>query len=472
MKVINGDCLIEMKKMEDNSIDFIITDPPYGLKFMNKSWDHGIPSVEYWKEAYRICKPGAMIAAFGGTRTQHRLTCAIEDSGWEIRDVIMWLYGSGFPKSHNISKAIDKRGGDTLWWFADWLKEERIKKGLAQSDISKHFLSKSGGITGRIHNWEKGTNVPTPEQFNKLCDILNLPFKNINEAQREFVSKGKSGRTAIWQKEGMGNFDITKASSELANKFDSYGTTLKPAYEPIILAMKPLEGTFAQNAEKWGIGGINIDAGRIEAIDQDKLTKNWNRETITDMRNGNYGNGVPSGIKLSTKAPKGRWPANIILDEETAEMLDNQSGISKSSNYENHSQKQYGDVYQWSAGKSKYIRSSGHNDHGGASRFFYCAKASSSERGKENIHPTVKPLSLMRYLIKLLAPPGNPTLLDPFAGSGSTLVASAELGINAIGIEKETEYCEIANKRIDFALVQAKEKSLIPEQLEFRYASG
>ncbi len=295
--IINGDCLQEMAKMEPNSIDFIVTDPPYGLYFMGKKWDGETPSLEYWQSALRVAKPGAMLAAFGGSRTHHRLMCAIEDAGWEIRDVIMWLYGSGFPKSHN-------------------------KFGL-----------------------------------------------------------------------------------------EGYGTALKPAYEPIIIAMKPLDGTYAQNAEKWGIAGINIDESRIECL------------------------------------TGGRWPSNLILDEEAGKILDEQSGILKSGKVKPTEAAPFGGIYEH--GRTKRNTNHFNASSGGASRFFYCAKASSKERGQANNHPTVKPIALMKYIIKLLAPPGNPILLDPFAGSGSTLLAAKELGISAIGIEKETEYSEIAQKRLD-----------------------
>jgi DNA modification methylase len=335
--IIHGDCLDVMKSMEDNSIDFIITDPPYGLNFMGKKWDKEIPNQDIWAEALRICKPGSMLAAFGGSRTHHHLMMALERSGWEIRDVIMWLYGSGFPKSHN------------------------------------HF------------------------------------------------------------------------------GFEGYGTALKPAYEPIIIAMKPLDGTFAQNAKKWGVAGINIDASRIEAKDQEKLSKNWDRETITDIRSGNYGNGNPSGINLTTTAGNGRWPANIILDEEAAEQLDqvtnNLHGAGHKRGAKRECEKK--GLFALSGDGNRF------GDSGGASRFFYCAKASSSERNKgldkPCSHPTVKPITLMKYIIKLLAPPGNPTCLDPFAGSGSTLLAAKELGFNCIGIEKEKEYCSIAEKRLENA---------------------
>lgn len=332
-KIIHGDCLTEMVKMESNSIDFIVTDPPYGLKFMGRDWDQGIPGIKIWKQALRICKPGAMMAAFGGTRTFHRLTCLIEDAGWEIRDCIMWLYGSGFPKSHN-----------------------------------------------------------------------------------------KFG-------------------------FEGYGTSLKPAWEPIILAMKPCDGTFSQNIEKWGLGGINIDETRIEC---EPIEIGLSKAHLGNK----YGSGK-GGRRTNEKYVniKGRWPANLILDEEAAEMLDQQSGILKSGSIKPHHKFKLEKKSTFGQYASKTGISMPENS-GGASRFFYCAKASSKERNSglenQNNHPTVKPISLMKYIIKLLAPPGSPTLLDPFAGSGSTICAAVQLGINAIGIEKEKEYCEIAEKRVEF----------------------
>ncbi len=328
-----------MSKMSENSIDFIVTDPPYALinksgkgGFMGKSWDSCIPGIPFWQEALRICKPGSMLAAFGGTRTFHRLTCAIEDAGWEIRDVMCYLYGSGFPKSHN-------------------------------------------------------------------------------------------------------NFG-----------FSGYGTALKPSWEPIIICMKPLDGTYAKNAEKWGVGGINIDDSRIPTIP--RQTHSDGNHTGNNKIYGKIGEGYQG---LGANA---RWPANLILDEESAEILDQQceknnmrcmKASAPSTQGNNSNSGSFGPI-----GRGKPCD---FNDSGGASRFFYCAKASSRERNaglnrEKNLHPTVKPLSLMRYLIKLLAPPGNPICLDPFMGSGSTGVACKELGINFIGIEKEADYCEIAKRRI------------------------
>jgi len=332
--IINDDCLHAMQGLEDNSIDSIVTDPPYGLSFMGKDWDHGIPGVVFWQEALRIAKPGCHLLAFGGTRTFHRLAVAIEDAGWEIRDTVMWVYGSGFPKSHNL--------------------------------------------------------------------------------------KGE------WQ---------------------GYGTALKPAWEPVIVARKPIDGTVANNVLKWGTGGINIDACRVPL----------NGDKPYSYPNGSGGSHGPVPIRIHYDNPvygnpQGRFPANLIHDG------------------------------------SDEVVSGFPND---TSRFFYCAKASKSERNmgceglplpddnlqgldtrgrtlvredgsktlverwkgtpRQNNHPTVKPLALMRYLCRLVTPPDG-VVLDPFCGSGSTLVGALQEGFRYIGIEKDPDYVNIAYARTKHAL--------------------
>jgi DNA modification methylase len=331
--ILHGDCLEEMRKMEDNSIDFIVTDSPYGILFMGKDWDQQIPSIEYWKEMLRVCKPGSMMACAGLPRMYHRLACVVEDAGWIIRDCILHIFGSGFPKSHN------------------------------------HF------------------------------------------------------------------------------GFEGYGTALKPSYEPWILAMKPLDGTFAQNAEKWGIAGINIDAARIPTCDI--LSGSGSAPLKFSGQNNRpfHDKNISLGCNQNQK---GRWPANLILDEEAGQILDQQSGILKTGDINPYISKNDGFLQGCKGKRNSKFK----GDSGGASRYFYCAKASTRERNegldKPSSHPTIKPLSLMRYIIKLLAPPGNPILLDTFAGSGSTCIAALQLGIRAIGIEKNAEYCEIARKRLEY----------------------
>jgi site-specific DNA-methyltransferase (adenine-specific) len=350
-KIIHGDCVEVMKTFLDNYVTTIITDPPYGLAFMGKEWDDfgtDLKKFQEWAriwavEAFRVAKPGATLLCFGGTRTFHRLACGLEDAGWQIKDVLMWLHGQGFPKSLDISKAIDKL------------------KGAEREIICKH---------------------PHPA--------------------------GSKGNTFPLNQECY----ITAPATQEAKEWEGYGTALKPAYEPIILAIKPTDGSYANNALKWGVAGLNIDKGRT---------------------------------------PKGRFPANVILDEQSAELLDKQSGISKSGNFSKGSIRHYS---IWNSTKGQGIKCNApdnYGDKGGASRFFYCAKASKSERTvngqAENNHPTVKPLELIKYLVKLATPP-NGLVLDPFVGSGTTCVACKILGYDCIGIEKELNYIEIANKRL------------------------
>ncbi len=390
--IIHGDCLDEMRKMEANSISCIVTDPPYGLGFMGKHWDAGLPHAEIWKEALRVVKPGGFLLAFGGTRTYHRLTCAVEDAGWEIRDCLMWLYGSGFPKSHNIGKALDKEKGINR----PLVTRTRVDGKLAGGIVTKGFIS--------------GVSDPS---LSRSDDPI----------------------------------------SDIAKNFDGFGTALKPAYEPIIMAMKPCNGTFAQNAEKWGQAGINIDECRIGHDEPEKIT--FRTAEKSDGRSlGNY---KSSGF-LASPNEKGRWPANVIFDEEAAQVLDEQSGVLKSGTVNSLMKPKTNEVY----GKFRHVNINEFKPNsGGASRFFYCAKTSPSERGKDNKHPTVKPIKLMEYLLKLVMPPSSGIVLDPFAGSGSTIVAAKRLGFNAIGIEKEKEYCEIAEKRVENAKFE-------PVQLEMK----
>ena len=327
----HGDCRDIMATMDASSVDAIVTDPPYGLAFMGKDWDHGVPGVEFWTEALRVAKPGAHLLAFGGTRTFHRLACAIEDAGWEIRDTIMWVYGSGFPKSHDVSKAIDKAAG-------------------AEREVVGQRDTKTG--SNKETNWK--------------CSSPRI-------------------------------MDVTAPATDAARQWSGWGTALKPAWEPIIVARKPLCGTVAENVLRHGTGGINIDGCRAGA----------------------------------------RWPANVAHD-----------GIM--------------------------------HEHG---RYFYCAKTSKADRNdgcegiaevvmdigderpsggswerrgrgvttRSNHHPTVKPTELMRYLVRLVTPPGG-VVLDPFCGSGSTGRGAILEGMSFIGIDLDEDYLEIARRRINACL--------------------
>lgn len=346
---------------------------------MNKKWDYDVPSVHVWREVWRVLKPGGHLLSFGGTRTYHRLASGIEDAGFEIRDQIQWIYGSGFPKSLDISKAIDKANGVK-------------RKVVGINHIGGGGASNSKG------------------------------FKEGSGGSMKQSSDGKSG------------LPITEPATPEAYRYKGWGTALKPANEPIVLARKPLEKglTVAENMLKWGVGGLNIDESRIGS---EQRTYSING-AIKGANFGNKANQPASEREHATV--QGRWPANVLLDEEAAAML------------------------------------------GEPSRFFYCAKASKRERnaglegmpekethrlgsgvgrtdGKnsdntrpafdKNNHPTVKPIKLMEYLCRLITPPGG-IILDPFMGSGSTGVAAKAAGYRFIGIELEAEYCEIAEKRI------------------------
>lgn len=541
--IIKGDCIEEMKKLKENSIDAIITDPPYGIGFMGKEWDnfnptavreatqlssrkksylnekrskdaragaspafeagrynrtlHGQTGFQFWfqevaKECLRVLKPGGFLLSFGGTRTYHRLVCGIEDAGFEIRDTIMWLYATGFPKSLNIGKQIDKINGKTQEEFIALGKYLREKRGeTPQNQISKFFPSKTGGLTGCVSNWELGMNVPTKEQWIILKRELKLNNKfdyliDRIEAEREVI--GKDGRTAKDSIFGIGvqeEWNLTKAELPEAKEWEGWGTALKPAVEPIVVARKPLsEKNVALNVLKWGTGGINIDASRIgneiiKSQDDPNKFKNFKEQ---DGR-------TPKEHKFEPKEVQGRFPANIILDEKAGKMLDEQSGNLSVGNYNKRPLRK---INNWMPNQKEIIEKTDFNDKGGASRFFYCAKASKSERNfgcedleereevypgantfdengnrlrkdgsiipplkSRNNHPTVKPIKLMEYLIKLVSREGA-TILDPFVGSGTTGIASIKLNRKFIGIEKEEEYIEIAKARMKPFLEQQK----------------
>jgi DNA modification methylase len=273
--VLLGDCLAVLPTLAAESVDAIVCDPPYGLSFMGKNWDHGIPGVAFWEAALRVAKPGAHLVAFGGTRTFHRLACAIEDAGWEIRDTLMWVYGSGFPKSLDVSKALDKRGGADIGWFGPWLRQERQRRGLSSNDLGKHFPSKTGGPTGCVRNWELGLNIPTPDQFNLLCDVLGLSFARIEEAERAVLeTRRESGKrqVTILGTEAK-DYDVTAPACDAAKQWAGWGTALKPSWEPIILARKPLAGTVAQTVARYGTGAINVDGCRIGAMTDAEIAR-------------------------------------------------------------------------------------------------------------------------------------------------------------------------------------------------------
>lgn len=431
MKILHGNNLDLLKTLPENSVDSIVTDPPYGLSFMNKKWDYDVPSVEFWKEAYRVLKHGGHVLSFGGTRTYHRMVVNIEDAGFEIRDQIMWLYGSGFPKSLNIGKAIDKIEGN----------EREVVGEKKRGDVQKAK--------------EKGVGY--------LADVANR--NNVKQF-------------------GYGTETITKGESE----WEGWGTALKPANEPICLARKPLsEKSIAENVLKHGTGGINIDGCRVnfqnEEDRKESTAKNQHADFGTKPMTNNNVYGDYSMIEPKNYDPQGRFPANIIFDEEAGKLLDEQSGISKTGDIKPYEQRNT-DSYSGSMPPIRDVNFKG--DKGGASRFFYCAKASKSDRDDGlrgfykksskkfdggnfdsastnandrtslNFHPTVKPTELMRYLCRLVTPP-NGIVLDPFMGSGSTGKGAILEGFDFIGMELDSEYIEIAKARIAHAEKEFKQ---------------
>ena len=446
-KLLNGDNIELLKELEENSVDSIVTDPPYGLSFMNKKWDYDVPSIEFWTEALRVLKPGGHVLSFGGTRTYHRMVVNMEDAGFEIRDQIQWIYGSGFPKSHNIGKAYDKRGGNQMLWFADWLKAFRKENDISQLEISKLFPSKNGGITGCVSNWELGKNIPTNEQFNLICEKYNLPFNKIEELEREVVGKKTSGignafGDGEWNTGEYGKadeVDITKGQSP----YEGWGTALKPANEPICLGRKPFKGTVVDNVIKWETGGINIDECKVGSEERTIPIHSDDKKDDTTLF------GLHPTIQHERiPTTEGRFPANVILDEEAGEILDKQSGISKASKGRTGIK---GGKSLHEGGWKKDVEGKWPADNGGgASRFFYNAKVSKKERNKteKNNHPTIKPVSLMAYLCKLITPKGG-VVLDPFMGSGSTGISAMLEDFNFIGMEMDEEYFKIAEERIN-----------------------
>lgn len=407
-ELFHGDCLDVLRGMPDCSVDSIVTDPPYGLSntspaqvadalkawvsgdvnavpakrggFMGKDWDSFVPPPAVWVECLRVLKPGGHMLVFAGSRTQDLMGLSIRLAGFELRDSLAWIYGSGFPKSLDVSKAIDKAAG-----------AER----------------ESAGLSANIR--------PNSDRGNGLAH-------------------GDCGK--VWEK-------TTPATSDAA-RWPGWGTALKPAQEPIIMARKPLVGTVAANVLEWGTGALNIDASRVAA------SETLVRPDIERTDNAVFGRGLGAGTQTE---PSGRWPANVLLDPEAAAAMDEQSGTLRAR----------GNVTPTAGGGGMYGHrvtevDHGAGDQGGASRFFhvfkYQAKAPKKERpvieredGTKVQHPTVKPLALMEWLVTLVTPPGG-IVLDPFAGSGATIEAAHNSGFRPIAIEQDSDYCDLIRERM------------------------
>ena len=542
-KIYQGSMLELLEVINPNTIDSVVTDPPYELNFMNKGWDRsGIAfQKETWDKCYQALKPGGYLLAFGGSRTFHRIAVAIEDAGFEIRDVIMWVYGQGFPKSTDIIlqlKKLLKIYDDEVKYEKEISREQKTKynmrplwetyiqtskfitkeqwkilqSGLSQQSSYEAMLrekSKESDEDGKESCVEGWSYIQTTEgelQWCKICESTSkifrygkerwlyngAPFSDGNSFEETFKEDGSSSSHRPQSKQQHFRepyvIFLERRAQEIRGKieeYDGWGTALKPAYEPIIVARKPLKGTVAQNVMKYGVGGINIDECRV-GNDEINVSgkgsfKEWQKEVKGFKSNEN-------GVNTTHI---GRFPANFIhdgSDEVTSKFPSTEAGGSLTKEYKDNAPL-YGDY-----GMKPTFDSYG--DKGNASRFFYTAKASKKDRDeglklfedkqlykdtregssfdvfvkrdengkplnkkRKNIHPTVKPCELMQYLVRLVTPKGG-TVLDPFMGSGSTGKATmfenrerqANYKFIGIDLDLDNQYCEIANARIDYAL--------------------
>lgn len=445
-----GDSLDILPTLPDASVDAVICDPPYELGFMGRAWDaSGIAyNVEVWRQCWRVLKPGGHLAAFGGTRTYHRMAVAIEDAGFEIRDSLHWLYGSGMPKGQNIGKAIDKHRDDRaqVLQVTAFLAAARNAAGLSHRQIDDAF-----DFNGMASHWTtlagKAAIVPTPEQWDRLRDLLDFDDSEIRQLVAELngrkgeIGEAWSAREVIGQGHRVrgesdvqlapvstGAYDLTAPATDAARQWHGWNTQLRPAHEPIILARKSTGfDTTVANVLRHGTGALNVEACRTEA---------------------------------------GRWPTNVLLGHSPECIedgrcqpgcpvveMDRQSGVGRTNKPGSRSaggqHGTYSPIGAQAGSDMPY-----YGDTGGASRFFpvfrYEAKAPKSERPRladGTAHVTVKPLALMRWLVRLITPPGG-LVLDPFAGSGTTLEAAAIEGFRAVGVEQHQPYADLCVARL------------------------
>jgi DNA modification methylase len=504
----HGDCLDRLRELPDNSVDSIVTDPPYGLSFMGRKWDYDVPSVEIWEQCLRVLKPGGHLLAFAGTRTQHRMAVRIEDAGFEIRDLIAWVYGTGFPKSMDVSKAIDKQDATelrreralrfTAWIRSTGLTAARIDE-ITGTNMGSHYTTAASQPTVATREYFEmlrphfGQDVP--EWIEELVTERTVESENFKA--REVIGRAEGKDTAT-VRPGMPlqdgtqtrEYDITAPATEAAQKWHGWGTALKPSLEPVTVARKPLAGTVAATVLEFGTGAINIDGCRIGS-ESTRRDNHGGTGDPTQWRTGNGGD-------FTSGSDAGRWPANLIHDgsPEVVALFPDSDGAGAS--VPNVKVTGYGSGI--GTGRSDYLggdRTAFDSGTGSAARFFYAAKASTEDRnagleefaakaagevtggrqegsaglnspragagrtsGAKNIHPTVKPTDLMRYLCRLVTPPGG-VVLDPFMGSGSTGRAAILEGFRFIGIEREAEYLEIARARISAATATPEEQAAV-----------
>ena len=457
-----GDCLEWLRTLPDASVDSCVTDPPYGLGkepdprevlaawlsderfkpggrgFMGKAWDAFVPSPLVWAEVFRVLKPGGPLLAFAGSRTYDWIALGVRLAGFEIRDQLMWIYGSGFPKSHDVSKAIDRRERGKL-------AARKISYFMGSRGLTAYELAQKSGIksAASIMDWTVGGHCPSDSNWRLIADALGVTREEEEEYEREIVTRRtKSDRRSDGTTYGLGHSgvaDITAPATEAARKWDGWGTALKPAHEPLVWARKPLIGSVAANVLEHGTGAINVDGCRIATKD--------NRSRPPRTPNAIYGGGKGASLTASESHTQGRWPANIMHE-----------------------------------GSAEVVAAFPGEDDASAARFFYSPKASRKERewgldalgdyrgttddgrkvaadnayqrGKtqrRNIHPTVKPVALIGYLQRLITPPGG-VPIDPYLGSGTAAMAATWEGFTCHGCELDTAHATIAHLRHAYAL--------------------
>jgi site-specific DNA-methyltransferase (adenine-specific) len=517
-----ADCLEKLKEIPDNNIDLVLTDPPYGLEFMGKSWDKWQDSFnEKWASAvYPKMKDGSFLV-FTMTPRQDllwRCLAGLEKAGFNLNfSSCFWLYHSGFPKASDISKSIDRKGESCQQYselskeLCNYLKQARETKKLSQKEIAKHFLSKTGGLTGCYWNWENGANIPTMEQWEKLKGLLELRNEKFNElierailkrieAEREII--GKDSRTA---KEsmfniGIGEWEKSLPINELSKKWFGWKScSLKPAVEMIIVAQKPrTEKTIVEQVLQNGCGAVNIEECRIPyANESDREGTVWDGLQGFGNSQNDYGEGLaPEHFEGKNN---GRFPSNLMVSENPLKGESYlQGGNGNYTGYENKTENATFSFGENAIERSRVIADGSNNPNrfydldrwaekrnitlaetleGDLSAFFDVPKPASSEKEesleevytekagrlvlrqneprKGNPHPTVKPILLFSYLAKLFCQP-NGLILDPFMGSGTTGIAALKQGFSFIGIEKEPDYFKIAEARIKPLLQQQR----------------
>ncbi|MFI6142402.1 DNA methyltransferase [Streptomyces griseus] len=457
-----AEALALLRTLPDSSVAAVVTDPPYELGFLGKAWDaSGIAySVELWAECLRVLKPGGHLAAFGAPRTYHRMAVAVEDAGFEIRDSLHWLYGTGFPKGQDVGKLIDRRRDDRpdRRRFTAMFAEIRTAQGWTNRQIDALF-----GFNGMAGHWTtqgKLASVPTIEQWQRLKTEMGFDAPpGLNDLVHQ-LNEGKGTPGEAWNErevigtmhrnrgpssvftgfQATGGFEVTAPATDDAARWDGWNTALKPGHEPIVLARKPLEGTVASNVVAHGTGAMNTAASK-----------------------------TPPGD------PEGRWPTNLLLSHASAvdengwivdgcadgcsgrcpvaELNDQSGRLTSGANPQRRNVDKFRDVYGDFKGQAVCTPVRG-ADSGGASRFYpvfrYQAKAPTRERPRlpdGTAHPTVKPLALMRWLVRLLTPPGG-LVLDPFAGTGTTLEAARAEGFPSVGIEEKAAHVELCRVRL------------------------